>query len=83
MTDEGRRRSATMTSTWSDIVFEDLDDFNALDRCITRGMPASMFPFMYNSGVDIYEYACHEGNRAISNTLRNSRYLEAQADRGQ
>ena len=25
----------------------------------------------------IYEYACHEGNHAISNALRNSRYLES------
>jgi hypothetical protein len=44
-----------MTSTWSDIPFETIDDFNALDRCITRGMPASMFPFMYNSGIEIVQ----------------------------
>ena len=55
LTDEGERRSAKMTSTWSDIEFDSIDDFNALDRCITRGMPASMFPFMYNSGIEIYQ----------------------------
>jgi hypothetical protein len=55
MTDEGRRRSATMTSTWSDMIFNRIEDFNALDRCITRGLPASMFPFMYNSGLQILQ----------------------------
>lgn len=55
LTDEGRRRSSRMTSTWSDIVFSGFEDFNALDRCITRGLPASMFPFMYNSGMEIMQ----------------------------
>ncbi len=55
LTDEGRRRSATMTSSWSEMLFRSVDDFNALDRCITRGLPASMFPFMYNSGVEIMQ----------------------------
>ena len=55
LTEEGRRRSAGMTSTWSDILFDDFDAFNALDRCITRGLPASMFPFMYNSGIEIVQ----------------------------
>ena len=55
MTDEGRRRSAAMTSSWSDMLFNRVEDFNALDRCITRGLPASMFPFMYNSGIEIMQ----------------------------
>jgi hypothetical protein len=55
LTAEGERRSATMTSSWSDIPFDEVTDFNALDRCITRGMPASMFPFMYNSGIEIMQ----------------------------
>ena len=55
LTAEGERRSATMTSSWSDISFDEVADFNALDRCITRGLPASMFPFMYNSGVEIVQ----------------------------
>ena len=53
LTETGERISATMRSSWSNIPFDSLDDFNALDRCITRGLPASMFPFMYNSGVEI------------------------------
>jgi hypothetical protein len=55
LTAEGERRSALMTSSWSDIPFDKVSDFNALDRCITRGMPASMFPFMYNSGIEIVQ----------------------------
>jgi hypothetical protein len=55
LTPEGEAKSATMTSSWSEIPFEWIDDFNALDRCITRGLPASMFPFMYNSGVEIVQ----------------------------
>ena len=55
LTVEGERRSATMTSSWSDIAFDKVADFNPLDRCITRGLPASMFPFMYNSGVEIMQ----------------------------
>jgi hypothetical protein len=55
LTAEGERRSATMTSSWSAIPFDKVADFNALDRCITRGMPASMFPFMYNSGIEIMQ----------------------------
>ena len=55
LTAEGERRSAAMTSSWSNIPFDEVSDFNALDRCITRGMPASMFPFMYNSGIEIMQ----------------------------
>ena len=55
LTAEGKRRSATMTSSWSNIPFDKVSDFIALDRCITRGMPASMFPFMYNSGIEIMQ----------------------------
>jgi hypothetical protein len=55
LTAEGERRSATMTSSWSNIPFDKVSDFNPLDRCITRGLPASMFPFMYNSGIEILQ----------------------------
>jgi hypothetical protein len=29
--------------------------FNTWDRCITRGLPASMFPFRYNNGIQIVQ----------------------------
>ena len=59
LTAEGRRRAATMTSTWSEMLFDRFDQFNPLDRCITRGLPASMFPFMYNSGMEIVQAPGH------------------------
>ncbi len=55
MTAEGRERAASMKSSWSEEVFDDLSDFNPLDRCITRGLPASMVPFPYNNGVEIFQ----------------------------
>jgi hypothetical protein len=55
LTAAGEQRSSTMTSSWSAIPFDKVSDFNPLDRCITRGLPASMFPFMYNSGIEIVQ----------------------------
>src|SRR6478735_292826 len=55
MTDEGKRRQKDMHSSWNGQVFERREDFNALDRCITRGMPATMLPFPYNNGVRIFQ----------------------------
>ncbi len=55
MTAEGKRRQQFMGSSWKGQVFESLADFNSLDRCITRGMPASMVPFPYNNGVRIFQ----------------------------
>ncbi len=55
MTDEGEARAAGMRSSWSQKVFDSLADFNVLDRCITRGLPASMLPFPYNNGVRIFQ----------------------------
>lgn len=55
MTAAGKERAAQMKSSWSEKIFEGLGDFNSLDRCITRGMPASMVPFPYNNGVRIYQ----------------------------
>lgn len=48
-----------MTSSWDDMQFDSVDDFNALERCISRGLPASMFPFMYNSGIQILQSPDH------------------------
>jgi hypothetical protein len=35
------------------------DDFDTWDRCITRGFPASMFPFRYNNGIEIFQSPGH------------------------
>jgi hypothetical protein len=55
LTEKGKQLAATMKSSWTQTVFETPDDFNSLDRCITRGLPASMIPFPYNNGVRIFQ----------------------------
>ena len=49
-----------------------VDDFDSWDRCVSRGFPASMFPFRYNNGVRIFQAPGHVevylemlGNRVI------------------
>jgi hypothetical protein len=54
-TDVGKQRSAKMGSSWNHDVFDSAADFDVWDRCITRGLPASMFPFQYNNGVQILQ----------------------------
>ena len=59
MTPEGKRMAAAMKSTWSlpgeKLTFDSYHDFDLWDRCITRGMPVSMFPFRYNNGIQIVQ----------------------------
>ncbi|MGX7896831.1 hypothetical protein [Tsuneonella sp. HG222] len=55
LTEEGRRRADASRSSWDNDVFETILDFNSLDRCITRGLPATMIPFPYNNGVEIFQ----------------------------
>ena len=55
LTEKGKQLAAGMKSSWTQTVFETPDDFNSLDRCITRGLPASMIPFPYNNGVRIFQ----------------------------
>ena len=55
-TAEGQRLSDAMRSTWvRDQPFDSWTDFDSWDRCITRGLPASMFPFMYNNGMRVFQ----------------------------
>ena len=55
MTEEGERRSAAMRSGWMNIPFDQPNDFDNWDRCITRGLPASMLPAYYNNGIQILQ----------------------------
>jgi hypothetical protein len=55
LTKLGQERSDKMRSSWQDIDFDTPSDFDSWDRCITRGMPASMFPFHYNNGIQILQ----------------------------
>jgi hypothetical protein len=55
LTAEGRRRAAAMRSSGLSDKFDSVADFSSVDRCISRGLPASMFPFMYNNGIEILQ----------------------------
>ena len=55
LTAEGKARQAQMHSSWTQNTFDSIVDFNSLDRCISRGMPASMIPFPYNNGLRIFQ----------------------------
>ena len=55
LTDHGKDLAAKMRSSWSGTVFEKPTDFDTWDRCITRGLPPSMFPFNYNNGIEIIQ----------------------------
>jgi len=56
LTEEGKRRNAIGRSSWvKGQTYDWVDDFDSWDRCITRGMPASMLPFRYNNGIQIFQ----------------------------
>jgi hypothetical protein len=43
-------------SSWTPgLEFHWVDDFDTWDRCISRGFPASMFPFRYNNGIRVFQ----------------------------
>lgn len=55
-TDEGRRRSSLMRSSWlPGQTYDGPTDFDTYDRCITRGFPAAMYPARYNNGIRIFQ----------------------------
>ena len=51
----GKETSSKMGSSWNHQIFDSVADFDVWDRCVTRGMPASMFPFQYNNGIQILQ----------------------------
>ena len=55
LTAEGERLAAADTTSWNNDVFDKMDDFGIFDRCITRGMPSSMLPGNYNSGIEVHQ----------------------------
>lgn len=55
-TEQGQRNADAMRSSWRDGQrFGSPLDFDSWDRCITRGLPTSMFPGMYNNGIRIFQ----------------------------
>ena len=67
MTEEGKQRIARARSTyWYDFPdsvvkhpFETFTDLGPYDRCITRGVLASMLPTGYNMGTEIFQFPGH------------------------
>src|SRR5205085_11122566 len=57
LTARGKQLYAKMRGSYKprQTVFDTPDDFDSWDRCITRGMPVSMFPRNYNNGIRIMQ----------------------------
>ncbi len=55
LTERGKTLAASMGSSWSRTYWDSPTDFDTWDRCITRGLPPSMFPFNYNNGIQIHQ----------------------------
>src|SRR5690606_38363425 len=54
-TELGKEISPTMGTSWFRDTWDRPEDFDVWDRCITRGLPASMFPMQYNNGIEIIQ----------------------------
>jgi hypothetical protein len=55
LTAAGKAMSEEMGSSWTREIYDSVADFDTWDRCITRGLPPSMFPFNYNNGIEIHQ----------------------------
>jgi len=57
LTEYGKKLQEEMNGSYKpgQTVFDNVDDFAAWDRCITRGMPVSMEPRHYNNGIHIMQ----------------------------
>jgi hypothetical protein len=55
LTEAAKAKAPSMGSSWGREVFDKPTDFDTWDRCITRGLPPSMFPFNYNNGIEIHQ----------------------------
>ena len=65
LTERGKELASKMSSSWTGktvelngkqfTIYDKPTDFDTWDRCITRGLPPSMFPFNYNNGIQIIQ----------------------------
>jgi hypothetical protein len=56
LTPDAQIKQDTGRSGWQiGQTFDWVDDFDSWDRCVSRGFPASMFPFRYNNGIRIFQ----------------------------
>jgi len=54
-TQAGDQMAKNLGSSWNREYWDKAEDFDSWDRCITRGLPASMFPYPYNNGIEIIQ----------------------------
>jgi hypothetical protein len=56
MTAWGKDKFEHGRSSWVPLQeFDWVSDFDSWDRCVSRGFPASMFPFRYNNGIRVFQ----------------------------
>lgn len=56
LTEEGMRLFREGRSGWvPGQAYDWVDDFDSWDRCVSRGFPASMYPFRYNNGIRVFQ----------------------------
>ena len=56
LTEYGKKANAAGRSSWvKGQTYDWIDDFDSWDRCVTRGFPASMLPFRYNNGIQVFQ----------------------------
>jgi hypothetical protein len=55
LTPRGEELAPLFRSDDTQQVFDSPQDFDAWDRCITRGLPSSMLPYNYNNGLQIHQ----------------------------
>ena len=55
LTEKGKALVPSFRSDDTRTVFDSPEDFDAWDRCITRGLPSSMLPYNYNNGIQILQ----------------------------
>ncbi len=56
MTPYGKEMMEKGRSSWVPVQdFDWVSDFDSWDRCVSRGFPASMFPFRYNNGLRVFQ----------------------------
>src|SRR5690606_3993962 len=55
-TPEGKALHEAGRSGWvPGIEYDWVTDFDSWDRCVSRGFPASMYPFRYNNGIRVFQ----------------------------
>jgi hypothetical protein len=55
LTPRGEELAKQFHSDDTSKTFDSVNDFDAWDRCITRGLPSSMLPYNYNNGIEILQ----------------------------